>query len=295
MNTKLISIAIIIIAAAAYFIKIPGSLVLGAIGLLLLTLSFTSTKYISDLLTKYFGVFKQYKKVASVVAYDALFWAAITGLAYIYQKLFEKKLLAEYAKTGFSKAAMLADPAIAAQTADSLRGIVLYTIGGLAVFAILTYIAYTISRYFIWTEISSQKRGKKIFWAYLRLTGAWWAILLIPVAVIAVASVKTPSVTALLAIFIIFTAHFTNFLYTNLTKTAKAGHSLTMGIAMGLSKIHRVMVPYTILFATWWALSTVASIVNYMNEGAATAVTLLFALTILAISRAYLYTIIKSL
>jgi hypothetical protein len=295
MNTKLISIAIIIVAAAAYFTKIPGSILLGAIGLLLLILSFISPKYVSDLITKYFIVFKQYKKVASVVAYDALFWAAITGLAYLYQKLFEKKLLAEYAKTGFSKAAILADPTIAAATAESLRGIVLYTIGGLAIFAILTYIAYTISRYFIWTEISSQKRNKQTFWAYARLTGAWWAILLVPAAVIAVAAAKTPSVTALLAIFIIFMAHFTNFLFTNLTKTNKAGQSLTMGIAMGLSKIHRVIVPYAILFAIWWALSTIASIVNYMNEGVATAVTLLFALTILAISRTYLYTIIKSL
>lgn len=292
MNTKIIAIAVIVIAAAVFFMKIPGAMILGAIGILLLILP---TKYISDLLTKYFGVLKQYKKVASTVAYDALFWAAITGVAYVYQQLFEKKLLAEYAKTGFSKEAILADPTIAAATAESLRGIVLYTIGGLAVFVLLTYIAYTISRYYIWTEISAQKRGKKTFWAYAKLLGAWWAILLIPAAVIIVAAAKTPSVTALLAIFIIVTGHFTNFLFTNLAKTTKAGQSLTMGIAMGLSKVHRVIVPYAILFTTWWALSTIASIVNYMNEGIATAVTLLFALTILAISRAYLYTIIKSL
>lgn len=294
MNTKLISIAIIVVAVAAYFIKIPGSIILGAIGLLLLVLSFISTKYVADLLTKYFGVFKQYKKVASIVAYDALFWAAITGVAYVYQQLFEKKLLAEYAKTGFSKEALL-DATASAAMAESLRGIILYTLGGLAIFAILAYIAYTISRYFIWTEISTQKRNKKTFWAYARLTGAWWAILLIPSAIIVAAATKTPQVAVLLIVFFLAAGHFTNFLYTNLTKTSKAGQSLTMGIAMGLSKIHKVIVPYAILFATWWALSTIASIVNYMNEGVATAVTLLFALTILAISRAYLYTIIKSL
>lgn len=292
MNTKLIAIAVIVIAAAAFFMKIPGAMILGAIGILLLALP---TKYISDLLTKYFSVFKQYKKVATTTAFDALFWAAITGIAFVYQKLFEKKLLAEYAKTGFSKEAILSDPTIASATAESLRGILVYTISGFAIFIILTFIAYTISRYYIWTEISSQKRGKKTFWAYARLTGAWWAILLIPALVIIVAAAKTPSVTALLAIFIVFAAHFTNFLFTNITKTSKAGHSLTMGLAMGLSKIHRMVVPYAILFATWWALSTIASIVNYMNEGIATAVTLLFALAILAISRTYLYTIIKSL
>jgi hypothetical protein len=295
MNTKLISIAVIITAIAAVFIKIPGSRILGAIGLLLLILSFTSTKYVADLLTKYFGVFKQYKKIASTIAYDALFWAAMTGLAYAYRAVFEKKILTEYAKTGFSKEAILTDQAMATATAESLRGIITYTIGGLITVIILAYIAYTISRYFIWTEISSQKRNKQTFWAYARLTGAWWAILLIPAAIIVGAATKTPAVTPLIAVFALIIIHFTNFLYTNLTKTAKAGHSLTMGIAMGLSKIHRVVVPYAILFATWWALSTVASIVNYMNEGVATAVTLLFALTILAISRAYLYTIIKSL
>lgn len=292
VNSKIVAIAVIVIAAAAFFIKIPGAIILGATGVLLLILP---TKYISDLITKYFGVFKQYKKIASTIAYDALFWAAITGLAVVYQKLFEKKLLAEYAKTGFSKQAILADPTTAAATAESLRGIVVYTIAGLAVFVILTFIAYTISRYFIWTEISNQKRGKKTFWAYTRLLGAWWGLLLIPAAVIIVAAAKTPSVTALLAIFVILAGHFNNFLFTNLTKTNKAGQSLTMGIAMGLSKIHKVIVPYAIIFATWWALSTIASIVSYMHQGTATAVTLLFALTILAISRAYLYTIIKSL
>lgn len=291
VNSKIISIAIIIVAIAAYFMKIPGSIILGAIGIILLILS---KKYITELLTKYFGVFKQYKRLASIVAYDALFWAAITGLAFGYRALFEKKLLAEYAKTGFSKEALL-DATASAAMAESLRGIILYTLGGLAIFAILAYVAYTISRYFIWTEISMQKRNKRTFWAYARLTGAWWAILLIPSAVIVAAATKTPQVAVLLIIFFLAAGHFTNFLYTNLAKTSKAGQSLTMGIAMGLSKIHKVIIPYAILFATWWALSTIASIVSYMNEGVATAVTLLFALTILAISRAYLYTIIKSL
>ncbi len=291
MNTKLISIAVIIVAAAAYFMKIPGAIILGAIGILMLLLP---TKYISDLITKYFNVLKQYKKLASIVAYDALFWAAVSGFALIYQNLFEKKLLAEYAETGFSKEALL-DPASTAVLAESLRGIIIYTLGGLAIFVLLTFIAYTISRYYIWTELSSQKRSKKIFWAYARLTGVWWAILIIPAVVIIAAATKTPQVAALVLIFFIAAGHFTNFLYTNLVKTSKAGQSLTMGIAMGLSKVHRVIVPYAIIFATWWALSTIASIVSYMHQGAATAVTLLFALTILAISRAYLYTIIKSL
>jgi len=292
VNTKIIAISIIAISVAAFFMKIPGSIVLAVIGLVLLILP---TKYISELLTKYFEVFKNYKKVATTVAYDALFWTAITGLAYVYKLLFEKKLLAEYVKTGFSKEALIADPAIAATMAQSLRGIVVYTLIGLAVFVLLAYVAYTISRYFIWTELSSQKRAKKTFWSYAKLTGAWWAILILPSAVIIAAATKTPQVAALVLIFFLAAAHFTSFLYTNLTKTGKAGHSFTMGLAMGLSKFHRVLVPYGILFATWWMLSTLASIINYMNAGVASAVTLLFALCILAISRAYLYTIIKSL
>jgi hypothetical protein len=264
------------------------------VGILLLVFSFFAPKYIVDLFSKYFGVFKQYKKLATVVAYDALFWAAVTGFALIYQNLFEKKLLAEYAKTGFSKEALL-DPASTAVLSESLRGIIIYTLGGLAIFVLLTFIAYTISRYYIWTELSSQKRGKKTFWAYARLTGAWWAILVVPLVIIIAAATKTPQVALLALLFFLAAGHFTNFLYTNLVKTSKAGQSLTMGIAMGLSKVHKVIIPYAILFATWWVLSTIASIVSYMNEGVATAVTLLFALTILAISRAYLYTIIKSL
>lgn len=292
MNTKLIALGTIIVAIAAFFLNVPGSIILGIVGLFLLLLP---SKYTSDILKKYALVFKNYKKVAITAAFDALFWAGIALIAYAFKLLFEKKLLEEYAKTGFSKEALLQDPAIASTMAESLRGIVTYSLIGLLAVVLLSYAVFALSRYFIWTEISSQKRNKKTLLSYFGLTGAFWGILMIPAVVIVMAVAKTPQASPLIILFFLIAAHFNSFIYTNLTKSGKTAQALTMGIAMGLSKLHLVILPYGILFSTWWILSTLASIINYAYSPAAAAVTLLFAILMLAISRAYLYTIIKSL
>ena len=191
--------------------------------------------------------------------------------------------------TTLTKEAIL-KPEILGQNIQSLRGFVIHTITGAILLLILCLIIYTISRALIWTSISKTKLTRKFLLKFLGLNSVWWLIWLPVYVLVGTAAAQTGIKASIVVIFII-TAYFTPILHTLFTKKQLIGHSLGHGIAYGITKFYKLIVPITYALIIYIIIYQPFRLLQ--NTKFYQAATILLVVIYLAWLRTYLYEAIK--
>ncbi|MEM3154317.1 MAG: hypothetical protein QW165_01985 [Candidatus Woesearchaeota archaeon] len=286
---RIIGGLLIIIAALAYFSKLQGWIGLGIAGIVLLA---AKEAYTQKMLDTAITALARWKTLFTTALCDALYWLFVFGAVYFFQWRLQAKATAAQT-AGFVNKEALANPEIAAQSLASLQGFVSYLYIGLLVLFALVFIAYVLSRGYIWTTIARQKADKKFFgqWALLNL--GWWAIWL-PIFIFMLIGTKnygTQIAGASIALILGVAAYFTAIMHTLYMQTRKKGYSIANGLGWGLSKLHLLIVPYTYAFVIYIVLYQIFRL--FQTTAIMRPISMLFVVLFIAWLRIYLYHVIK--
>ncbi len=284
---RIIGILLIIIAALVYFTGLKGWFGLGIAGLILLIASLNYTQKMLDQLIE---AVSEWKTLFITALYDAICWLLIFGSVYFFQWRLQVKSAIAQAGTVLTREAM-ASPQLTAQNATQLQGFFFFILTSAIILLVFSFLAYSISRGFIWTTIAKQKADKKFFTRWLGLNAIWW-IIWTPIFLIIIFALKGSPLTKGAILFIMMiAAYFTPLVQVLFLRTRKIGYSLANGLGWGLSKLHLLIVPYTYAFVIYIIIYQLFRL--FQNTTAMRPVSMLFVVLFIAWLRIYLYHIIK--
>jgi len=286
MKPRIIGIIILALAITAYFFKISGAKLLAVIGAILII---SPTKHSQEMLKLCIQSIKRWKTIILTALYDAVFWLITAGILFVFIKWESLKSVQAQATIKLTSEALI-QTELLQQNVSGLQSFLIYSlIAGLIVITICLAI-YTISRALIWTNISKQKLTKKFFLKFLGLNAIWWLIWLPIYFLIGVAAAKAGTKIVILLLFAI-TAYFTPILHTLFTKKQLIGHSLGHGIAYGITKFYKLIVPITYALIIYIIIYQPFRLLQ--NTKFYQAATILLVVIYLAWLRTYLYEAIK--
>ncbi len=284
---RIIGIITIAASATAYYFQLNGAIILAILGIILII---SPAKHSQEMLHLCIKNFTKWKTILLTALYDAIHWMLIFGAVALFVKWEALKAASAQTAVTMTREAIL-KPELAAQNAQTLQGFLVYSlIGGIALL-IICLIIYTISRGLIWAKIAKIKLTKKFFLKLLALNSLWWLIWLPIYVLIAIGAAKTTGAKEAFAVIFILGIYATPILHTLFTKKQQIGYSLGHGIAYSITKIHKLIVPYTYAF--------LINIIAYQplrliqNTKAFTPIAILFVVLYFAWLRTYLYEIIK--
>jgi hypothetical protein len=284
---RIIGTILIIIAALSYFTGAQGAIGLGIAGIILIIAPKKHAQSMFDMLV---STFTKWKTIIITALYDALYWLLLFGAVYFLQWQLQIKALAAQSNNLITKEA-IADPELVTQSASTLQGFVYALIIGGLLAILFSLLIYSISRALIWTTITKQKLNKKFFLKFLTLNSLWWLIWLPVFAIIAVGTQASPDAKGSLVVILLLASYFTPILHTLYMQKHLIGYSIGNGIAWGIAKVHRLIVPYTFAFVIYviaYQLFRIARDTAYVKPAS-----MLFVVLFIAWLRIYLYGIIK--
>jgi len=197
---------------------------------------------------------------------------------------------AAQAGTTLTKEAMM-QPDLVAQNVGALKSFITFTIVGAVIVMLFCFAAYVLRRGMIWTTIANQKPNKKFFLRFLRLNAAWWAIWLPIFFIVGAGLSRSPNIKEGLVGLMFIAVYFAPIVYTLYMQKHLIGYSIGNGIAWGIAKIHRFVVPYVYAIIVYVILFQVFRL--FMNTMLFKPVSMLFVVLYFAWLRTYLYEIIK--
>jgi hypothetical protein len=284
--TRIIGIILLIIALLVYFSKRPGTTSLAIAGLILII---APKKYAQTVFDKYIQTFQKWKRVIITAFYDALYWLLVFGGVYYVFWIVQAKALV-IKGIGMTQEELI-NPAVASQSAEAIKQLAVTTVTYGAILTVLFYIAYTISRTLIWTTITEQKLNKKFFLRFAGLNGIWWTIW-IPIFLALVIGLKgNPNSKDAVAALFAIASYFSPIMHTLYMKTHKTGYSIGNGIGFGFSKIHKLILPYTLVFITYIILYQAYR--PFEQSVFVKPISMLFVVLFMAWVRTYQYEVIK--
>jgi hypothetical protein len=283
---RIIGIILLVIAILVYFTGKTGSIMLSILGALLLI---APTKHANKMFDTYIENYSKLKTVIITALYDAIYWLIIFGGAFFFQYLIQGKIAGAQAALVTQQEMM--KPEIIGPGADALKNFVIFIFTGGAVFLIFACLIYGISRAFIWSTISKQKPDKKYLLRFIILNAAWWAVWLPLYIIINLALKNDPRVKEAMVVLLFVGYYFTPLVHTLYVKKHQIGYSIGNGIAWGISKIHKLIIPYTYVFITYIILYQIYRLAE--QTAWAKPVSILFIIIFIAWVRTYLYDIIK--
>jgi len=286
---RIIGIILIIIAALTYFTGKQGTFGLALAGILLII---APAKHTQEMLDLFIKTFINWKTIIITALYDAIYWLFVFGSAYFLKWRVDVKVATTQAQATLSKEALMQSAAAASQTAAALQSFVYFIFISAAAALVFSFVIYAISRSFIWTTIAKQKINKKFVLKFVGLNALWWLIWL-PIFLIALIGSKESPETTKQAIGLLLTLsfYFTPIVHTLYMKKHLIGHSLGNGIAWGIAKIHRFIIPYTYIFIAYVILYQVYRIAE--NTPWIKPASILFVVLFIAWVRTYVYEIVK--
>ncbi len=285
---RTIGIILVVIAALVYYTGQPGSFGLATAGILLLIAPAKHAKAMFDL---FIQTFQNWKTIIITALYDAIFWLLIFGAVYFLKWKVELKVAATQASSTLSREG-LTNPELAHQTAQALQGFVHYIFTSAAIALVFAFIIYTLSRSLIWATIAKQKVNKKFVLKFTALNAFWW-IIWVPIFLLTViGSKESPTTTKqAIGVFLTLAFYFTPIVHTLYMKKRLIGHALGNGIAWGIAKIHRFIIPYTFIFIAYVILYQIYRIAE--NTPWIKPASILFVVLFIAWVRTYVYEIVK--
>lgn len=284
---RIIGIITIIASAIAYYFQLSGTIISGIMGLVLII---APAKHSQEMLHLCLKTFTKWKTLTLTALYDAIHWSLIFGAVALFVKWEALKAASAQATATLTREAIL-KPELAAQTANALQGFLTYTLIAGILLLIICLIIYTISRGLIWARIAKIKLTKKFFLKLLVLNSLWWLIWLPIYALIAIGAARTNGAKEAFVVLFILGIYATPILHALFTKKQRIGYSLGHGIAYSITKIHKLIIPYTYAF--------LINIIAYQplrliqNTSAFKPAAILFVVLYFAWLRMYLYEIIK--
>lgn len=283
---RIIGIIAIIASAIAYYLQQQGAITAGILGLILII---SPTKHAQEMLQLCIKNFIKWKTILLTALYDAIYWMLIFGAVALFVKWEAFKVKGTQAVATMTKEAIL-DPALAAQNAQALQGFLIYSIISAIILIIICLIIYTISRGLIWTTIAKIKLTRKFFLKLLALNSLWWLIWLPIYLLFLMAAAKAGTKIGIMTLFFI-SVYFTPILQILFTKKQKIGYSLSHGIAYGITKIHKLIVPITYAVIIYIIIYQPLRLIQ--NTIAFKPAAILIVVLYFAWLRTYLYEIIK--
>ena len=283
---RIIGIILLIIALLVYFTGKGGGIFIGILSILLLV---APKKHANTTFDLYIENFSKLKTVIITALYDAIYWLVIFGTAYMLQWLIQGKIAG--AQVALITQQEMMKPEIIGPSADALKNVVIFLFAGAAIFLIFACLIYGISRAFIWSTIAKQKLDKKYLLKFILLNAAWWAIWLPLYVIINLALKGDPRVKEAMVVILFVGYYFTPIVHTLYVKKHLIGYSIGNGIAWGISKIHKLIIPYTYVFITYIILYQLYRLAE--QTAWAKPVSILFIIIFIAWVRTYLYDIIK--
>ncbi len=284
---RLIAIALIAIAILTYYLGKEGAITLGIVGIILII---APTKHAQEMFDKYFETMKNWKTFVITALYEALHWLFIFGAVYFLQWRVMTKMAIAQAQSSLTQEGMQ-NPVLASQTANALEGFVYFIFISAALALLFGFIVYVISRALIWTTITQQKINKKFLIKFTGLNACWWLVWLPLFALLMIGMSKQPYSKEAITVMLFIAAYFSPITHTLYMKTHKIGYSIGNGIAWGIARVHRFIVPYSYAFVTYvilYQLYRLAQTTSWIKP-----VSIVFVILFIAWLRIYIYEIVK--
>lgn len=280
---KLIGGIVLLIAGLAYFNQQNMfTILLFAIAGLILLLAPSAKKHF-DIFVATFD-----KKLLFTALYDFLYLAFMMLTAYTSFHFLQNKLTS-INPDNLNKLNLIT-PEQTSVMASTVQTILFSLLGTLLALILVNLIAYSIFKWLAWTTLTEQKFNKKTLLSFLGLNAAWWALWSIPYLALLLSLRQAALLAWALQPLTALYAYFTIVVHTLFTKQHKIGNSLTMGIALSLSKIHKLIVPYTYIFLVFAMIGWLIRIIPSAYTMPALALYLIFIVTF---TRAYIYKSVK--
>ena len=285
---RIIGVILLIIAILARYAGQQGSIGLAAAGILLLI---APSKHAQTMFDRFIQTFQNWKTIIITALYDAVYWLLIFGAVYFLKWRVELKVAATQASASISREA-LANPDLTHQTANALQNFVYYLFTSAVITLVFAFVIYTLSRSLIWTTISKQKINKKFVLKFTALNAFWWLIWLPVFLIFLIGSKESPATTKqAIGLLLTLVFYFTPIVHTLYMKKRLIGHALGNGIAWGIAKIHRFIIPYTFIFIAYVILYQLYRIAE--NTPWIKPASILFVVLFIAWVRTYVYEIVK--
>lgn len=282
--SKFVGLVLAALAVLSYLSGYPWWLAAFSALVLLLAPSAVGKRQI-DL---FLETFKEGKKIVMMMLFDGLCWGAVVLLGAIAGYLTKAKLAGMFAGDTVTKEAML-NPAIAAQNASAIQGLVWLMIGSAVLFIISSLVIYSVLRLLSWSQLTGKSVTKNTILQFIKLNAIWWLVLAFPGGIAVAVAQKQPAAAFILLCFVFIAAHFTLFIHSFFMQNHSVSSSLGKGIGLGISKIGQVMVPYALCIIPILLLWYLQVALHPLALPISQIVSVIFWLGFFAFIRAYLY------
>jgi hypothetical protein len=229
-----------------------------------------------------------------VILADLLFFAVSFGVIYLIGIILSKKAL----KLPDMQLAMLDTANAQAATGDFKQFLILFVVL-LVITLVFILFNWAFTRYCIWNLTI---HGKFVFKKFLRFVAAnllWFLMWLLPfiyaiypvfVMVKQNLSVQKPPlfVTISLLIIVICVLHFTYLYFIGFIRKQKIGKAFAYAFKTGVTKIHKLLLPYLMLFLILVIISVITLPLNNLSQKVSLAVAIPLILAYLAWVRLYI-------
>jgi len=282
---RIMGLVLLVIGILGYLAQKENSILFGIAGIILLI---APTKHTSHMLELFINTFKRWKTIIITALYDALYWLFIYGTVYFLKWQLQKAAANAQAKAFLSGAIT---PETAGPTANALQGFVFTIFGGAALAFILCLLVYTLARGMMWSTIADKKPDKKLFIKMLGANAGWWAIWGILFLLIALGGKNNPAAQQALLGLLVIATYFTPIMHTLFIKTRQIGYSISNGIAWGIARVHKFIIPY--IFALIVLLIMFQPFRLVQNTAYLQPASMLFVVIFFAWLKIYIYDIVK--
>jgi len=286
---RIIGVILLIIGIIGWMVDKKGSFWAGLAGIIILI---APTKHAEAMLDLFVDTVLKWKTVIITALYDALYWLFVYGAAYFLIWRIQVKAAMAQTSTVFDTAQMM-NAEVATQNLAIMQTFLFTFVGGGVLVFVLCILAYTLSRGMIWSTITTKKPNKKFFFKMFGLTLGWgaiWTVLFVIIAIGLKGSADTKQ--ALLGLLMV-AVYFTPIVYTLFTDKNLIGYSISNGLAIGIAKVHKFIIPYTYAFVAYIILYQVFRLLQY--TAFMKPASMLFVVLYFSWLRIYIYNIVKKL
>ena len=235
---RLIGIVLVILGVLGYLAQKSNSALIAIAGIILFI---APSRHTDNMLELFISTIKAWKTIIITALYDAIYWLFVYGAVYFTKWQLQEKVIAAQSKAVLSGSMT---PETAGATAEALQGFAITIFGGAAIVFALCLIAYTLARGMIWSTITDKKPDKKLFLKFLGANAGWWIIWGLLFVIISLSGKSNPATKQALFVLLSIAVYFTPIMQTIFIKTRAIGYSVGNGIAWGIARVHRFIVPY---------------------------------------------------
>jgi len=288
-KARIIGIVLLIIGIIGWIIDTKGSFWTGLAGLLILI---APTKHAQEMLDLFVETVLKWKTVIITALYDALYWLFVYGMVFFSMWQINKQAMIAKSVSVLDTQQMMND-AVASQNLAAIKQLFWVFVVGVLVLFVLFIIAYALSRGMIWSTITAKKPNKKYFLKMFGLTAGWWAIWTVLFILIALGMKGNPAAKQGLYGMLFISTYFTPIVYTLFTEKNLVGSSISNGLATGIAKLHRFVIPYTYAFIVYIIMYQFFKLIQHTSFMKPAA--MLFVVLYFSWLRIYVYNVVKKL